>query len=60
MDRADREQELREPRTYTLMCPYCHGFDTEVIHKNYWVCFPCQTSFTLTDSVMAEDDSIPF
>lgn len=60
MDRADREQELREPNIRTIMCPYCHGYDTEPLYGNVWVCFPCQTSFTLAQSVMAEDDDIPF
>jgi len=60
MDREQYEQQLREPKTRTIMCPYCHGYDTEKLYEEFWVCYSCQTSFTVAQSVMAEDDDIPF
>ena len=67
MDRADYEEQLREPKTRTIMCPYCLGHNTleisetsPVLYADNWICFDCQTSFNLVQSVMAEDDSIPF
>jgi ribosomal protein L37AE/L43A len=60
IDRADYEEQLREPAKQTAMCPYCKGDNTDVLHGNYWVCFECQATFTVAQSVMASDDSIPF
>lgn len=67
MDRADYEEQLREPAKQTTMCPYCKGYNTQefsetspVLYTNNYICYECQESFSLIQSVMADDNSIPF